>query len=138
MTRLWKWIRRAVSWLLCPFRRQEALPVAQPPDGRLRAVMVEEQPDDLRPGECYLVGEGEHRWFAAFACPCGCGADVVLNLLPDMRPRWRIDIHDDETVTVSPSINRHRGCRAHFYVRRGQTQWCADSPSTPDSSHAGS
>lgn len=125
MKRIWGWVRAAAAWLLRPLRRRQPEPRELPPaDDRLRAVFVDEQPDVLRASACYVVGEGEHRWFAAFLCPCGCGDEVVLNLLPDMRPRWRIETHDDQTVTIHPSINRRVGCRSHFFIRQGRTQWC--------------
>ncbi len=128
MRRIWGWLGWTIAWLLRPLRHWRAAPRLPPDDGRLRAVFVDEQPDALRAGACYLVGEGEHRWFGAFVCPCGCGEEVVLNLLPDMRPRWRVEIHDDDTVTVHPSINRHVGCGSHFFIRRGRLQWCREEP----------
>jgi len=129
MRRFWRWLKATAAWLLRPLHRRRPEPSQLPPgDDRLRAVLVEEQPDVLGAGACYLVGEGEHRWVAAFLCPCGCGDEVVLNLLPDMRPRWRIETHDDETVTIHPSINRHVRCRSHFFIRRGHPQWCDPEP----------
>ena len=124
MIRIWAWLKKVGAWLFRPLRRHKSAPPLAPTDSPLRAILVDDQPDVLASGECYVVGEGEHRWFAAFACPCGCGEDVVLNLLPDMRPRWRIEIHDDETVSIQPSIHRHVGCRSHFFVRRGLLRWC--------------
>ena len=75
----------------------------------------------------YIVGDGSHQWYAVFVCPCGCEETIHLSLLEDERPRWRITQHEDGTITVSPSIWRNRGCRSHFFVRRGQFVWCKNS-----------
>lgn len=133
MSRLLQWVLAFVAWVVSLFRRGRsapALPAPEPPrptDGRLRAVLVDEQPKELSPGECYLVGEGRFRWFAVFVCPCGCQDGVVLNLLTEMRPCWRVDVHEDEVVTFHPSINRQVGCRSHFTVRLGSVTWCRSS-----------
>lgn len=127
MTKLWKWLSAALAWFVSLFHARPRLPTAKPEPQvtpLFQAVIVEEQPDVLELGVCYLVGEGEHRWLATFLCPCGCAAEVILNLLPDMRPRWQVDVHDDFTVTLHPSINRQVGCRSHFVIRHGRTIWC--------------
>ena len=125
MRRLWAWLRAVLLWLLGPFRRRApAAPAAPTPEGLFRAREVDEQPDDLAPRVVYVVGEGEHRWLAAFLCPCGCGATVILNLVSGMRPRWEIELHEDDLVTLTPSISRVVGCRSHFFIRRGRVEWC--------------
>lgn len=121
--------RRAAAWLarlLCWRRR---VPARVLPSASLCYVaeLVDEQPDALEPGRCYLVGEGQSHLVAAFVCPCGCGAIVVLNLLEGLRPRWRAVVHEDNTVSFTPSVARHVGCRSHFFVRRGLVEWCARS-----------
>lgn len=120
MRRIGRWLRAIAAWLSRPFRRRRELP---PSDNRLRALVVDEQPDLLDPGVCYLIGENNDWWFAAFSCPCGCGAEVVLNLLPTTRPRWRVEVGKDHLVTLSPSINRHVGCNSHFFIREGSVLW---------------
>lgn len=89
----------------------------------LRLVRVEELPDSLNRRSLYVAGEGPHLWFAAFICPCGCGAAVQLSLMPEGRPRWTLTEHDDGTATLNPSIWRTKGCRSHFWVRRGRIEW---------------
>lgn len=132
MTRVWRWLRAVGAWLARPFRRRRPPPRELPAaDGLLRAVVVDEQPDMLDAGTCYLIGEDEDWWFAAFACPCGCGAEVVLNLLAQTRPQWRVEVGDDRLITIHPSVNRHVGCRSHFFVRRGEIQWCFEESVQP-------
>ena len=83
-------------------------------------------PDQVESGVLYLVGEGPHLWFAAFLCPCGCGEAIQLSLSPDSRPRWGVEEHSDGTVSLSPSVWRVRGCRSHFFLRRGHIAWVRD------------
>jgi hypothetical protein len=79
----------------------------------------------------YLVGEGEHLWQAVFKCPCGCEDDVQLSLMPEGRPRWHATVHENETVSLWPSVSRTVGCRSHFFVRHGRIDWC-DGEGRPD------
>ena len=111
--RLWQWL---ASWF--EFR--------VPP---LRGTEVSDLPEKLSPHEIYLVGENGHLWFAAFVCPCGCGETVQLSCLSDARPRWSVTRHADGSVTLYPSVSRVRGCRSHFFIRRGMVIWCSEQSS---------
>jgi hypothetical protein len=102
--RLWRWFRPGPA----PFA----------------IVLVEDLPDEPRPRTLYLAGEPGHPWCAALACPCGCGDVIRLNLLGDARPCWSVVEHRDGTVSVEPSVWRQKGCRSHFFVRRGYIDWC--------------
>jgi hypothetical protein len=101
--RLWNWLRRRPT----PLRTKRALDI----------------PESIEAGTLYLIGEGEHLWSAAFECPCGCGEVVQLSLLRDSRPRWKAEQHADGTVSISPSVWRTKGCKSHFFVRRGLVDW---------------
>jgi hypothetical protein len=57
-------------------------------------------------------------------CPCGCKEVINLNLLKTVRPRWSVKEHPDRTVTLTPSVWRQKGCRSHFFLRRGRIEWC--------------
>ena len=98
-----------------------------------------EFPDRLDAKCVYLIGDGSVPWFAALLCPCGCSALIRLSLLDGDRPRWRARRHFTGTVTLEPSIWRKRGCRSHFFVRRGRIVWALESlashsPTLPGSS----
>jgi hypothetical protein len=94
---------------------------------RFRTEYVEEDaPEQPKARVLYVVMEDGEPWSAAMRCPCGCGELLHMNLLPDERPRWRLSIHDDGTSTLHPSVNRMKGCRAHFWFRNGRVYWCAD------------
>jgi hypothetical protein len=105
--RLWRAVR---SWLS----------LHPPPYTTAR---VEELPDDLAAGVIYVLGEGPHLWAVALLCPCGCAARIHLNLLPGVRPRWRVIENANGTVSIYPSVWRQTGCTSHFSVRYGRIEW---------------
>jgi hypothetical protein len=84
---------------------------------------VTELPQELSPIKVYLVGEGQYQWFVAVLCPCNCGDTLYLNLTPNSRPRWNLTQHDDDTVTLYPSVSRSVGCKSHFLLQRGLIKW---------------
>lgn len=97
----------------------------------IKAIRVEELPDELDDKTLYAVGEAEYLWFAAMVCPCGCGETLHMSLLPDERPRWKLIEHPDGTASLTPSVWRVKGCRSHFWLRRGMIKWCHKDASHP-------
>lgn len=97
----------------------------------LRTVFTGELPDSPHAGEVYIVGESGHRWFAALLCPCGCGATLQLSLMPEGRPRWRMEEHRDGSISLHPSVWRTIGCRSHFFLTRGHVRWCPEDDPPP-------
>jgi Family of unknown function (DUF6527) len=91
-----------------------------------RFLHVEEFPDKLEPMKLYVAGENGYFWAAAMLCPCGCRDVIQLNLLKKARPCWSVEEHKDGTPTVMPSVWRRENCRSHFYLRRGQIEWCRE------------
>lgn len=84
-------------------------------------------PKDLAPGILVVVeGGGKKKW-ACFQCPGGCGNRFQLSMNPAQRPRWTVEIDILGRPTIHPSVHQHNDCRAHFWVRAGQIEWCADS-----------
>lgn len=71
--------------------------------------------------------------YLGFDCPCGCGSQVAVQirnpvdgqgqLSPD-HPSWQLTGTDFETLTLAPSIQRHKvndeGCEWHGFVRNGE------------------
>jgi hypothetical protein len=110
--------QKALGFLQRLLRRERPLQVRR----------VEELPDLLDRRHLYVAGEGLHLWFAAFLCPCGCGATVQLSLMLEGRPRWQLSEHPDGTATLTPSVWRTKGCRSHFWVRRGRIEWVPTGP----------
>lgn len=88
-------------------------------------VETEEAPLELAPDTLYLEGENGNYWDLRFLCPCGCGKQIALNLIPLQNgPRWSFTREADGTFTVSPSVNRIVGCRSHFWLRNSRIVWC--------------
>jgi len=84
---------------------------------------VDDLPDVLDSERLYLVGDDDCPWSAALLCPCGCEATIQLSLLPDDKPSWRAVRHFSGSVSLQPSVWRTRGCRSHFFLRRGRIVW---------------
>ncbi len=90
-----------------------------------KTVVIEETlPKALRPRTLYIVQEDEYQEQAAMICPCGCGAILQMNLLPDERPCWRVTQHTDGTASLHPSVWRKKDCKSHFWFRQGRVVWC--------------
>ena len=92
-----------------------------------KAVTTPDKPRRLAPTAVYIVGD-KRPWLLLMVCPCGCGATIQLNLLPEDRPCWQLTTHVDGTISAHPSIWRTEGCRSHFFLRRGSIKWHVDSP----------
>lgn len=89
---------------------------------KFRIAFLEELPQGLVEHTAYIVGEGDHRWYVAMLCPCGCGETIYLNVRPDSHPFWRIIEHKG-TISIEPSIWRQKGCHSHFFLRKGRIHW---------------
>jgi hypothetical protein len=85
---------------------------------------VEEVPDELHSKTVYIAGENSHLWYAAMVCPCGCNATLQMSLMEGQRPRWSVTVHDNDTVSLHPSVWRKVGCKSHFWLKRGKIYWC--------------
>lgn len=113
MRRLWKMIAsRIQEWFYWHFRRYKLKSVTDTPEGAT-----------IRKRTVYWVGEDGYKWCLVFRCPCDCGEIIYLNLLTNTKPVWRVIKHEKGEFSVSPSINRIRGCRAHFFLREGMVVW---------------
>lgn len=84
-------------------------------------------PDELVPGQLIVVGPAGRPKWATFLCPSGCGTPILLSLSPDRRPRWTVSFDWLGRPSLEPSVRRKDGCRCHFWMRRGQIDWCKDS-----------
>ena len=112
----WRWLRACwTRWFQRPVHTSQPF---------IRYHEVEELPGTLENNLLYVVGEGRHRWYAAMICPCGCGETLHMGLLEDTRPCWRVVQQSNGAATLSPSINRRVGCRAHFFLEHGKIRWC--------------
>lgn len=94
-------------------------------DKPYRIKLVEDPPDHLDKKHLYVVGSKDEPWQIEFLCPCGCQDKIVLPVNRQTSPRWDLQINKDGTPTLSPSVWRTKGCKAHFFLRRGKIQWCS-------------
>jgi hypothetical protein len=107
LKRAWEFIATRLGFLPAPFG----------------VVYLRELPEGLEERLVYIIGEGNHQWFAALICPCKCGATLYLNLDPHDRPCWEVIKHSGKVVSLFPSIHRQVGCGSHFWLRRGHVFW---------------
>lgn len=112
------------SWLSRPFRA----PTPEPKARFRRVVFVEgdELPERLPEFDLVVAREGGALWSAGMQCPCGCGRRLEVMLLEGVRPRWDIEVDDQGRPTLRPSVWVADGCRSHFWLRRGEVEWCQD------------
>lgn len=93
---------------------------------RWRTVFVESDvlPDALPRRRLIVAQEGEELWSAGMICPCGCGETIELGLFPEAEQSWKLTVDNRGRPSLSPSVWRRTGCRAHFWMRRGRVHWC--------------
>lgn len=97
------------------------------PEMTVRVMDRHPGPKDLAPGVLVVVeGGGKQKW-ACFQCPGRCGNRFQLSLNPSQRPRWIVECDWLGRPTISPSIHQKDSCRAHFWIKAGDIEWCSDS-----------
>jgi len=90
-----------------------------------KSVRVEELPNILSSKTIYVVGEGEHVWFVAMTCPCGCEETLYMNTQKESRPSWDFMVdYNSNLISLYPSVWRKVGCKSHFFLREGSIIWC--------------
>lgn len=93
------------------------------PRRRLSIVHGDSLPEKLPAWNLVLAREDGEDWCVGMKCPCGCGAKLELLVLPGVKPRWDI-VLDDGYPSLRPSVALRRGCRSHFWLRKGKVVWC--------------
>jgi uncharacterized protein DUF6527 len=83
---------------------------------------VAEIPDRLKPRIVYILGTPDP-WSVALLCPCGCHDAIHISLLANDSPSWRLRIHAKNEPSLEPSVWRQRGCKSHFFLKRGRIVW---------------
>ena len=69
-----------------------------------------------RPGDAVIVDRQGPRWLV-LSCPCGCRAEVPVNLDRRAGPAWRI-YESSKGTSIYPSIWRDTDCQSHFIIWR--------------------
>lgn len=80
-------------------------------------------PEAFPAGQLVLVGAHKKFKWLKFRCPCGCGDVQALNLMKSHQPAWSLELHEDLSVSLFPSVHA-RKCGAHFWVQRNEIHWC--------------
>ena len=94
-----------------------------------RGVVYVESDRDPRPmveaRYLVLIGPVERPKWARFACPCGCGETLTLNLMRSLSPRWEVRLSIDGKADIFPSVH-NLPCNSHFWIRCSRFDWCID------------
>lgn len=86
---------------------------------------VEERPLPSQTIEgCLYVCEAEGT--VQFLCPCGCEAFRQIPFGPPWNSKtwWGFTRHEDDTITLSPSIFHRDACESHYFIESNQVRWC--------------
>ena len=84
-----------------------------------KALFVKRIPENLVPGIIYVSKTYK---CVQHLCPCGCGNKIIT---PIGKNAWNIEVHDDGTISLSPSVgNFYLPCRSHYYIKHGKIKLC--------------
>jgi hypothetical protein len=97
------------------------------PEYLSRFVMEHPNPDEIVNGIMLIVKDGQSEKWAFFRCPCGCGQRIQLSLSQLKRQKWIVMVDLMSRPTVNPSVRQLSGCKSHFWINRGNIEWCKDS-----------
>jgi hypothetical protein len=101
--------------------------IARAPD--FRASFVESNPlgESVPPGIVYIVGGPGYQKWAVFRCPGHESEIIHLSLMQKRSPHWSVRVDHFGRPTIQPSVRQTAGSFAHFWIRGGMVEWCADS-----------
>lgn len=106
------WLIDFISRILGPFRKTKEY---------RKIIILNENPEKkVSKNTLVLIYGGAYPKWLRFQCPCGCGEELALPLMPNHNPHWEVIIHPNDTLTVVPSINVTRQCGAHFFIRENK------------------
>lgn len=90
-----------------------------------RFEIVEELPEKPKVNVFYIEGNKAKKdyWYGLLICPCGCKETIMLNLMDDVKPCWKVSILN-VSFSISPSIWRTKNCKSHFWLRDNKIIWC--------------
>lgn len=93
------------------------------PARRIDVIEGEALPKKLPRRNMVLLRDAGEDWSVGMRCPCGCGQHIELALILEAKPCWKLLVEPDEIPTLTPSVWLRKGCRSHFFVRRGRVDW---------------
>ena len=89
---------------------------------RLKFKIVDDIPEKVKKDSFYVIGKDDP-WLIIFLCPCGCGEELILNMMEEEQPRWTLK-NEGKRFDLFPSVNRVKGCKSHFWIKQGEVVWC--------------
>lgn len=113
-------LKELFNWFTNLFRLKQTVANSE----YYKLVFVSELPEI--PSEKVVYVEGDEKledyWYALFKCPCGCSDNIMLNLMDDAEPRWKVSIENSD-FSISPSIWKTEKCKSHFWLRNRRIIW---------------
>lgn len=101
------------------------------PDFRVRYIDGNPIDEAVLPGMVYIVGGPGYQKWAVFRCP-GHETEIIhLSLMKKRSPRWSVYVDYLGRPTIHPSVRQTEGSFAHFWIKGGAVEWCADSGRPP-------
>ncbi len=101
------------------------------PHFTIREVTDHPVSNDMVEGRIYLVGGKGYKKWAYFLCPTGSGELIKLSLQQNHSPRWEVKSDILGRPTIYPSVRQLDGSYAHFWIKEGAVEWCADTGRKP-------
>ena len=108
-------MRKIFKWVRIRYQYYTAI--------KYKFAFIGDLPEVIPNKTIFIVVEDKNPDSLVFKCPCGCNTDIYLNLLKDAKPRWNFRITKKNKIKISPSVWRKVGCKSHFFVRNGRSDW---------------
>lgn len=93
------------------------------PPRKLEIFVGEALPSRLPWRNLVLLRDAGDDWSVGMRCPCRCGQTIELALIPEAKPRWKLQAELGAPPTLTPSVWLREGCCSHFFLRRGRVEW---------------
>ena len=108
-------VKRLFNWILGFFGSKEK---------GFKCKIVSELPETPIDSILYIEGNIKENdyWYALLKCPCSCGDIIMLNLMTDTKPCWKVSVKNKKP-SVYPSIWRTKNCKSHFWLKEGNIVW---------------
>jgi hypothetical protein len=115
-----KWLLRLVMRIISLFRPKPRRRMCF--SGVVQVPASVDPASEIRRDRLVLVGTEDRPKWLRFQCPCGCGDVIALCLMVSHSPHWTVQLHEDGTATVVPSVDSKR-CGSHFWIRQNRVAW---------------
>jgi len=90
---------------------------------RAKMILENPKPEEIKKNIVYIVGGKNYVKWAYLKCPDCCGETILLSLVSNKGPSWKIKQDKKGRVTRYPSIFKQDGCRSHFFIIDGNLVW---------------